>query len=111
MRTLIERAAGEYGGASFTNQQITGRMQLSAKTVETYPSRIFKNLGVVSRTQVAHLVGARRPSPLRARWRRPRPGVRGKTLGRGSRVARAPQRGSRGGGAAVRACARSHGLR
>lgn len=43
--------------AGFTNQQIAGRMQLSPKTVETYLSRIFKKLGVVSRTQVAHLVG------------------------------------------------------
>lgn len=43
--------------AGFTNQQIAGRMQLSPKTVETYLSRIFKKLGVVSRSQIAHLVG------------------------------------------------------
>jgi DNA-binding CsgD family transcriptional regulator len=40
-----------------TNQQIAGRLQLSPKTVETYLSRIFKKYGVVSRAQVAHLVG------------------------------------------------------
>ncbi|WP_457033320.1 AAA family ATPase [Kitasatospora sp. P5_F3] len=49
-----------------TNQQIAGRMGVSAKTVETYLSRIFRKLGIVSRAQVAHLVGLddrqRRPS-------------------------------------------------
>ncbi|MFJ9522986.1 AAA family ATPase [Kitasatospora sp. NPDC101801] len=40
-----------------TNQQIAGRMGVSAKTVETYLSRIFRKLGIVSRAQVAHLVG------------------------------------------------------
>jgi DNA-binding CsgD family transcriptional regulator/tetratricopeptide (TPR) repeat protein len=40
-----------------TNQQIAGRLQLSPRTVETYLSRIFKKYGVVSRAQVAHLVG------------------------------------------------------
>ncbi|BFV56530.1 LuxR family transcriptional regulator [Kitasatospora sp. CMC57] len=49
-----------------TNQQIAGRMGVSTKTVETYLSRIFRKLGIVSRAQVAHLVGLdgrlRRPS-------------------------------------------------
>ncbi|MFE0512111.1 LuxR C-terminal-related transcriptional regulator [Streptomyces sp. NPDC058964] len=40
-----------------TNQQIAARLQLSAKTVETHLSRIFKKLGITSRAQVAHWVG------------------------------------------------------
>ncbi|GAA3062667.1 hypothetical protein GCM10020000_52500 [Streptomyces olivoverticillatus] len=40
-----------------TNAQIAARLLLSPKTVETYLSRIFKKFGIVSRAQVAHLVG------------------------------------------------------
>ncbi|MBW5485973.1 hypothetical protein GPJ59_29930 [Streptomyces bambusae] len=44
-------------GAGHTNQQIAVRLDISVKTVETYMSRIFKKLGMNSRTQVAHIVG------------------------------------------------------
>ncbi|MER7764666.1 LuxR C-terminal-related transcriptional regulator [Streptomyces sp. NPDC097619] len=44
-------------GAGRTNQGIATRLDISVKTVETYMSRIFKKLGVNSRSQVAHAIG------------------------------------------------------
>ncbi|WP_344456158.1 helix-turn-helix transcriptional regulator, partial [Actinocorallia aurantiaca] len=44
-------------GEGRTNQQIATALDLSPKTVETYLARIFKKLGIGSRTQIALLVG------------------------------------------------------
>lgn len=41
-----------------TNRDIAARLEISAKTVDTYMSRIFKKLSVNSRAQVAHAVGS-----------------------------------------------------
>jgi DNA-binding CsgD family transcriptional regulator len=43
--------------AGRTNQQIASALTLSPKTVETYLARIFRKLGITSRTSIAHLVG------------------------------------------------------
>lgn len=40
-----------------TNQRIAAHLDISVKTVETYMSRIFKKLGVNSRSQVARTIG------------------------------------------------------
>lgn len=52
-----ERIVTGLVGEGRTNQQIAARLDISVKTVETYMSRIFKKLGMNSRTQVAHVVG------------------------------------------------------
>ncbi|RSS54427.1 hypothetical protein EF912_17220 [Streptomyces sp. WAC07061] len=52
-----ERVVTGLVGEGRTNQQIAARLDISVKTVETYMSRIFKKLGMNSRTQVAHVVG------------------------------------------------------
>ncbi|MBT2446415.1 AAA family ATPase [Streptomyces sp. ISL-43] len=44
-------------GDGSTNQNIATRLDISVKTVETYMSRIFKKLGVNSRSQVARAIG------------------------------------------------------
>ncbi|MFD9304944.1 LuxR C-terminal-related transcriptional regulator [Streptomyces sp. NPDC060048] len=44
-------------GEGTTNQKIATRLEISVKTVETYMSRIFKKLGVNSRSQVARAIG------------------------------------------------------
>ncbi|MEU9715467.1 LuxR C-terminal-related transcriptional regulator [Streptomyces sp. NPDC047976] len=52
-----ERIVTGLVGEGRTNQQIAARLDISVKTVETYMGRIFKKLGMNSRTQVAHVVG------------------------------------------------------
>ncbi|MCX5381044.1 LuxR family transcriptional regulator [Streptomyces sp. NBC_00091] len=52
-----ERVVTALVGEGRTNQQIAVRLDISVKTVETYMGRIFKKLGMNSRTQVAHIVG------------------------------------------------------
>ncbi|MHC0430227.1 helix-turn-helix transcriptional regulator [Streptomyces sp. O3] len=48
-------------GSGYTNRSIAARLDISAKTVETYMSRIFKKLGANSRAQVAHAMGRNYP--------------------------------------------------
>ena len=55
-----ERQIARLVSMGHTNQYIARNLQLSHKTVETYLSRMFKKLGVGSRSQVAHLVGRMR---------------------------------------------------
>jgi DNA-binding NarL/FixJ family response regulator len=46
--------------AGRTNQQIAHALGLSQKTVETYLARIFRKLGICSRSQIATLIGRAR---------------------------------------------------
>jgi DNA-binding CsgD family transcriptional regulator len=52
-----EREIADLVAAGHTNQQVATRLQVSPKTVETHLGRLFRKLDVVSRAQVAHLVG------------------------------------------------------
>jgi DNA-binding NarL/FixJ family response regulator len=49
-------------GRGRTNKQIATSLNLSAKTVETYLSRIFKKLDVCCRAEIACIVGRGHPS-------------------------------------------------
>jgi len=57
MLSRREREIADLVAAGHTNQQVATLLQLSPKTVETHLTRLFRKLGVVSRAQVAHLVG------------------------------------------------------
>lgn len=57
------RETAEHVAAGRTNRAIGGILFLSEKTVETHLSRVFRKLGVRSRSQVAARTAARRDEP------------------------------------------------
>ncbi|MEV0713134.1 AAA family ATPase [Asanoa sp. NPDC050611] len=51
--TSGERAVAELAAAGATNQEIAGRLFLSPRTVETVLTRVYRKIGVKSRTQLS----------------------------------------------------------
>ncbi|WP_217198936.1 helix-turn-helix domain-containing protein, partial [Streptomyces buecherae] len=64
--TPAEHRVAELVGDGATNREIAGRLFLSAKTVESTLTRVYRKLGVRSRAELIHLRHAPGHAPGRA---------------------------------------------
>lgn len=56
--TVGERTVAELAAAGVTNREIGAQLYLSPKTVETVLTRVYRKLGVRSRTELARRLEA-----------------------------------------------------
>jgi DNA-binding NarL/FixJ family response regulator len=59
--TASERKVAEVVAAGATNREVAGQLFLSVSTVEAILSRVYRKLGVRSRTEMARIVRETRP--------------------------------------------------
>ena len=75
--TVNEQRVADLAASGLTNSEIAARLFLSPRTVEAHLSRIYRKLGVKSRTAMsrAHLAGSGRVESEHVESERPMPSV------------------------------------